>query len=550
MNTNTKLNNKQILKSVGVLYGYNPNSEKNYLNLNNDKTKLTINKESENSSNTKIVGKDINNINNNKIKVKNQWTFVLDKFYTEGNLDIVFNDEILKKKHYFNFQKNFKGSLIFLTQSKDTFINTEGKIFNFTQNCMSEIFDECFGTNISLTISYLKFNLSNNNVYKDMFDFNNSNNNEFTNINLMSNEDDIKIKNAKEIKMENVDNFKTIFKLLESKIKNFNSLNKKSFMKASNIVNNKKNIYNDEFNHEVLTIRMYDSNKHFFSKFNFILFKSYIYNYNNSFNLVNNTKENNILFNAIIRNSYRDTKFTRYIQDTSIYNCFVIANIPADQSSSNNIILMHDILNLINIRQSNIILDYSNDNFEEELKNEFEKIKISNNSQNEKYNIVDNKNSLGENSKSFNNSFLKSKHNTSSNNSITNYNKLNNSNINYNKIVGNDFTNKYNTHKKINTSNNLLDNNMVFDELEHKSIIESELNEVEVLNNCKISNINYNNKENNFNSVNNIPDNNLRNNKEFEEYHSLDSNQINIERLKKIKNKDNLKFIFDCLENC
>lgn len=353
MSTNVKLNTKQKFRSIAVLYGYSEDSS--FIEINDSSNYLKIKKEFHAEDDTKII---------------NEWGFSSGKFYTCGLLSNVFTEEIVKTRFFFNFPKNFRGCLILLSQLSDTFSCTSNPMHIFAAGCVEEIFNETFGLNFNITVSYVKLK---NNRYSDVFNF--EKREEFDAPTFILNENqDLSIKGTKEISMKAPSNFKELFKIMEKKLQSSNSGNRINSSKnhVSDFQSStKQNKGTNEFVHEILTIRVYDTNKNFFSKFSILLYKAF--SLGDQFTKsINNTKENSQLFNALIRNNYRDSKLTRILQDTASYNCFLINNLPAQPS---NIVILHDILTLVKSRKSAMTVDC-----EELLKKDFEKLRISNSS--------------------------------------------------------------------------------------------------------------------------------------------------------------------------
>ena len=126
MGTNVKLNSKQIMRIVSLLYGYSDELE--YIKLNDKKDELSIIKE---------------DIGDGK-KVRNEWKFSSDIFYVNPNLKDIFEKEIREKNFFFNFIRNFKGTMLIVTQSKDCFLKTNSLIFTFLSSCIKNIINEFY----------------------------------------------------------------------------------------------------------------------------------------------------------------------------------------------------------------------------------------------------------------------------------------------------------------------------------------------------------------------------------------------------------------------
>lgn len=333
MSNNIKLNPNQIFRTISYIDHY----DSNLLTLDQDNTLLTITKE----------------FKFEETIVKNEWQFESNKFYCNSEIELMLKEEIINTRYFFNFQKNFRGTLFLLTDSKESFLNLDSEIYSFTKGVMNEIYNECFGLNLQLTLSYVHIN---NSKYVDYFNFDDIANKEFKSIVFHKKEEnDTCIKEVKEIAVTNIDQFITLLSNL------------------SNCLKNKKRIegkFQSKFTHEIFTLRMYDKNKNFFSKFNLVLFKAYKLNTNNPDNNINNTKENSLLFNGLMRNNYRDSKLTNYLIDTATHNCLLINILSAKEE---NIIILHDILTLIKPRKSNIKLDFD----EDVLKKQFDSLKIT-----------------------------------------------------------------------------------------------------------------------------------------------------------------------------
>ena len=341
MSSNTKLNPNQIFRTISFINDY----DSNLLTLNKENTLLTITKE----------------FKFEETIVKNEWQFESNKFYCDSDSEIeaMLKEEIINTRYFFNFQKNFRGTLFLLTDCKESFLNLDSEIYSFTKGVMNEIYNECFGLNLQLTLSYVHIN---NSKYVDYFNFDDITNKQFKSITFQKKEEkDTCIKEVKEIAITNIDQFITLLSNLSNCLKN------------KKIIEGK---FQSKFTHEIFTLRMYDKNKNFFSKFNLVLFKAYKLCISNPDNNINNTKENSILFNGLMRNNYRDSKLTSYLSDTATHNCLLINILSAKEE---NIIILHDILTLIKPRKSNIKLDFD----EDVLKKQFDNLKISDSSNKE-----------------------------------------------------------------------------------------------------------------------------------------------------------------------
>ena len=381
--TNIKLskqyNCEPIFKVVSILFGYDSKENENLLELNNNNTILTIRKKFYNKfSETKVV---------------NEWKFFSSVFYTVPDFDTIFINEIEKSKVYFNFTKNYKGSMLIVSQNKDTFLNTSSPVFHFLIKCMNSLFSECFGDNFGVYISY--YHVKNFSQYMEIFDFDIPfSKKKFKGMNLMQDvwNDDIEIKDLCEISMHSIENFVEIMELLEKNLKDnlknnslslkipndshfrqllgFENISNKFFNNLNSSCLSLKKKPNNDFNpfvHEVVTIRVFDKYKNFFSKYNFVLYKAYELG---SIESISNSKENSLFFNAVIRNNFRDSKFTRLLQKTCEYNTFILNLLPC--SENQHLIILHDILNLIKSRKSFISLDS-----DFQIEKDFNNLKIS-----------------------------------------------------------------------------------------------------------------------------------------------------------------------------
>ena len=155
---------------------------------------------------------------------------------------------------------------------------------------------ECFAKNLEVTISYI--HVKNSTYFIDIFDIND--NKKYSEINILYYENnDFIVKSAKEISFLNSSQFKKFMEFLKKP--------------------KKENIFLDE----IITIRVNDSGKNFFSKFNFVLHQAYDMGSKYKDNSTN-TKGNSIIFNAIINNKIRESKLTRFLQDTYVHNTFII----------------------------------------------------------------------------------------------------------------------------------------------------------------------------------------------------------------------------------
>lgn len=307
--------------------------------------------------------------------IKNEWKFQGDRYYYKENamLNTIFNEEIQKKKYFFNFQKNFRGSMILLVSNNKSFLKIDSEEFLFLSKVIKEIYDECFGGNMFITISYVYLS---NGKYIDIFNFDDIDsiiNKKYKPIMFkMKENNDVFISKAKEIYIKescSVNNiFENISKLIES------STNK-----------HKHNHMQNQYEHEVITLRMYDKNKNFFSKFQLVLYKAYTYSecelnrntHESSSIIESNTRENSLFLNSILRKTFRDSKLTSLLKDTADKNVFFISILYGNKQ---NIVVLHDILTIIKQRNSDIKLDFD----EEYLKNEFERLKIKENEKEER----------------------------------------------------------------------------------------------------------------------------------------------------------------------
>lgn len=476
MSTNIKLNNsQQLFKVITLLYGYYEDIP--YLSINKNENILTLKKE----------------LSSEETKVKNEWKFYSDRFYKTPDLNSVFINEIANKRYFFNFTKNYKGSLVLVTQSEDTFLNSNSPMFMFLNQCIREVFSECFGANFKTTISYSHIKQTSN-QFMDIFDTDiQFNKKKFSSMNLIkSEEDDVKLKGSKEISMNSEDDFMSFIVLLEDVLKqsikstslsnqlpktshlrkldgfNFNNKQNSNVTASTRFTSNNKNANTEEnFIHEIVTIRVYDKNKNFFSKFNFVLYKAFNLG-DNVRKCFTNVKENSTFFNALIRNNYRDSKFTRLLQDTSEHNCFVINNLCVHYQF---ILILHDILNLIKQRQSLISIDC-----DFELEKEFEKLKIL-----ESHN---NSHSIKNNASNRDSNFILSNNNSCYNNNINNDNNDDNNEIDINNETYNfsntDIQNLNNINNnneqnssKMNFQNEIIDNSQNYSEQFYQDDCES-----------------------------------------------------------------------------
>lgn len=340
MGTNVKLNSKQIFRIVSLLYGYN--DEIDYIKINDEMNELSIIKEE---------------IGDGK-KIRNEWKFKSDMFYINPSLKDVFNTEIINRNFFFNFIRNFKGTMLLITQSKDCFLKTNSNIYFFLSNCIKQIINECFGSNFRITITYVQ--IKGLTQYIDLFDSKTSNGmKQFKNINLIQNEnEDIEIKDLVEVGIDSYECFEILFKTLEkiilkdmktfklSKQVPYNSHFRYIYDCNYQISNIKSKTAERCFIHDILTVRLYDSNKNFFSKFNFVLFKAFELHQNSA---ISNSKENSSFLNSIINKNFRESKMSRLLQDTTIHNCFILNILSVLYQYT---IVTHDILNLIKPRKA------------------------------------------------------------------------------------------------------------------------------------------------------------------------------------------------------
>lgn len=327
MCTNIKLNTEgQIFRTITKLEGKEPNEN---LELDKDSKTLTIKKTFINIDNVKIV---------------NEWKFNSDRFYDYfDSFREIFTSEILKNDFFFNFPKNYRGCMVFLAEAHQSFLNTESCEFTlFVDACFRQIFKECIGTTFKVSVSFCQIR---SDKFSDKLDYENPSYSEFKGITFVNNSrEDTDIKGLNQIILKNEGEFIHAVQLAEK-------IERMHRQKGS--LSRKKQV--SEYTHEVITVRVIDDNKNFFSKYNFLLFKGYSI-LKEGYSL--NTKGNFLLNAALYKQSYRNSKLTRLIQDTSLYNTFVFAVIP---NSTQHIVLLHDILNGLKPRTASYGIDSSLD---------------------------------------------------------------------------------------------------------------------------------------------------------------------------------------------
>ncbi len=123
MNTNIKLNNSQIFKTITFLSDFNPN----IITLSDNNTKMKIEKE------FKV----------DETVVKNEWIFESNKFYAGNNIDLsqILQEQIIESRFFFNFQKNFRGSMIILTGVNESILKINSEVSNFIKGVLNEIYN-------------------------------------------------------------------------------------------------------------------------------------------------------------------------------------------------------------------------------------------------------------------------------------------------------------------------------------------------------------------------------------------------------------------------
>ena len=363
MSTNIKLNNdKQLFKVITVLYGFDSSTD--YLSLNEKQNTLSVRK----------------HYTLDDQKEKFEWVFFSNKFYTNPSLDHLFTMEIFEKRFFFNFVRNYKGSMIILTQNSDSLLKTTKPVFKLLLSCVEEIFADVQGQNFFLTASMV--HIRKGGQYFDMFNPTQPLNlKKFETIGIVDNStikdvEDLHIKGVNEVRLESAEWLKSLICRIEEDIKaKINTNKKKDMLQKEHHLRfviegdyNAINCYEDSFVHEVLTIKLYDKNQNFFSKFNFVLYKGY--------DLTTKccNKENSAFFNCILSDSYRDSKFTRLLQDTTKHNCFVLNFLPCHMQY---VLILHNVLNLIETRKAFMEIDeeYSIEKNFERLEKEREKEK-------------------------------------------------------------------------------------------------------------------------------------------------------------------------------
>lgn len=146
--------------------------------------------------------------NGSKI-LKTEWNFELDRVYEENiTIQEVFENEIICSDFFSNIYESFKGTITFLSNSSDSFCNTNSDLHIFIKNSMGEIFREnsiCRSREIEkkvgmITVSYIEIS---ENRFKDNFKFDNTPHmeKEFSLMKLLEYQDEIIVEGIKEVEI-------------------------------------------------------------------------------------------------------------------------------------------------------------------------------------------------------------------------------------------------------------------------------------------------------------------------------------------------------------